>query len=185
MKSLEKSKKNELWRLINGLGIKFVGVKGAKQLAANFNNLDEIIKADMERLLKIDDFGEVMSDSLVKFFKESKNIETIEKLRKAGLNFEADHEKYSDTAKIFEKMKIVLTGTLATMKRNQAKEIIEARGGKATSSVSKSTSFVLAGKEAGSKLDKAVELGVKVIDEDTFKSMLECKDISEVESMLK
>nr|WP_330386680.1 NAD-dependent DNA ligase LigA [Peptostreptococcus russellii] len=185
MKSLEKSKKNELWRLLNGLGIKFVGIKGAKQLAANFNNLDEIMSADREELLKIDDFGEVMSDSVVKFFKEKKNIETIEKLREAGLNFESDHEKYNDIEKIFDKMKIVLTGTLPTMKRNEAKELIEARGGKATSSVSKSTTFVLAGEEAGSKLDKALKLGVKVIDEDTFKAMLDLRKQAEVEDMLK
>lgn len=184
MKSLEKSKSNELWRLLNGLGIKFVGVKGAKQLAANFDNLDEIMKTDRETLLKIDDFGEVMSDSVVKFFQEHKNAETIEKLREAGLNFESDHDKYNDIAKIFEKMKIVLTGTLPTMKRNEAKELIEARGGKATSSVSKSTTFVLAGEEAGSKLEKAKTLGVKVIDEDTFKSMLDLKNQSEVEEIL-
>lgn len=184
MKSIEKSKSNELWRLLNGLGIKFVGVKGAKQLAANFNSLDDIMKADRETLLKIDDFGEVMSDSVVKFFKEKKNIETIEKLREAGLNFEADHDKYNDIEKIFDKMKIVLTGTLPTMKRNEAKELIEARGGKATSSVSKSTTFVLAGEEAGSKLEKAVTLGVKVIDEDTFKSMLDLKTQTEVKDLL-
>ncbi len=185
MNSIEKSKKNELWRLINGLGIKFVGVKAAKQLASNFNNLDEIISADRERLLKIDDFGEVMSDSLLKFFKEKKNIETIEKLRNAGLNFESNHEKYSDVEKIFDKMKIVLTGTLPTMKRNEAKEMIEARGGKATSSVSKSTTFVLAGEDAGSKLDKAMQLGVKVIDEEKFKIMLDLGTKSEVEEILK
>ncbi len=184
MNSIEKSKENELWRLINGLGIKFIGVKGAKQLASNFNNLDEIINAKRERLLKIEDFGEVMSDSLLKFFNESKNKETIEKLRKAGLNFESDNNKYNDIAKIFENMKIVLTGTLETMKRNEAKELIEARAGKATSSVSKSTSFVLAGKEAGSKLDKALQLGIKVVDEETFKSMLQLKDIEEVKNML-
>lgn len=185
MKSLEKSKKNELWRLLNGLGIKFVGIKGAKQLATNFNNLDEIMSADREELLNIDDFGEVMSDSVVKFFREKKNIETIERLREAGLNFESDHEKYNDIKKIFDKMKIVLTGTLPTMKRNEAKELIEARGGKATSSVSKSTTFLLAGEEAGSKLDKALQLDVKIIDEETFKSMLNLRSKSEVEDMLK
>lgn len=184
MNSLEKSKSNELWRLINGLGIKFVGVKGAKQLAASYNNLDEIMNSKKEELVNIEDFGEVMSDSVVKFFQENKNIETIEKLRQAGLNFEANHNKYDDIAKIFDKMKIVLTGTLPTMKRNEAKELIEARGGKATSSVSKSTSFVLAGEEAGSKLEKAEKLGVNVIDEDTFKSMLDMNTQEEILDIL-
>lgn len=180
MNSIEKSKNNELWRLINGLGIKFVGVKGAKLLEQRYSNLDEVINANIDELKKIDEFGEIMSDSVVKFFDEEKNIETIERLRKAGLNFNSDKEKYSGINKIFDSMKIVLTGTLPTLKRNDAKELIEARGGKATSSVSKSTTFVLAGEEAGSKLDKAISLGVKVIDEEKFMKLLELKNKEEV-----
>lgn len=172
MESIEKSKSNELWRLINGLGIKFVGVKASKMLAKRYDNLDQIIKASKEELMKIEDFGEVMSDSLIKFFEEDKNLETIEKLRHAGLNFESTSEN-SAHIQIFEGMKIVLTGTLPTMKRNDAKKMIEERGGSATSSVSKSTSFVLAGEEAGSKLDKALKLGVKVISEEDFLKMVE------------
>lgn len=180
MNSIEKSKNNELWRLINGLGIKFVGVKGAKLLEQRYSNLDEVINANIDELKQIDEFGEIMSDSVVKFFDEEKNIETIERLRKAGLNFNSDKEKYSGINKIFDSMKIVLTGTLPTLKRNDAKELIEARGGKATSSVSKSTTFVLAGEEAGSKLDKAISLGVKVIDEEKFMKLLELKNKEEV-----
>ncbi len=180
MNSIEKSKNNELWRLINGLGIKFVGVKGAKLLEQRYSNLDEVINANIDELKQIDEFGEIMSDSVVKFFDEEKNIETIERLRKAGLNFNSDKEKYSEINKIFDSMKIVLTGTLPTLKRNDAKELIEARGGKATSSVSKSTTFVLAGEEAGSKLDKAISLGVKVIDEEKFMKLLELKNKEEV-----
>lgn len=172
MNAIEKSKANELWRLINGLGIKFVGVKGAKLLANRFSSMDEIINAKFEELIEIDEFGEIMSDSVVKFFDEDRNLRTIEKLRDAGLNFESNANKYSEVAKIFEGMKIVLTGTLPSLKRNDAKEMIEARGGKATSSVSKSTTFVLAGEEAGSKLDKAVSLGIKVIDEDKFNEII-------------
>lgn len=180
MNSIEKSKNNELWRLINGLGIKFVGVKGAKLLEQRYSNLDEVINANIDELKQIDEFGEIMSDSVVKFFDEEKNIETIERLRKAGLNFNSDKEKYSGINKIFDSMKIVLTGTLPTLKRNDAKELIEARGGKATSSVSKSTTFVLAGEEAGSKLDKAISLGVKVIDEEKFMKLLKLKNKEEV-----
>lgn len=180
MNSIEKSKKNELWRLINGLGIKFVGVKGAKLLEQRYSNLDEVINANIDELKQIDEFGEIMSDSVVKFFDEEKNIDTIERLRKAGLNFNSDKEKYSGINKIFDSMKIVLTGTLPTLKRNDAKGLIEARGGKATSSVSKSTTFVLAGEEAGSKLDKAISLGVKVIDEEKFMKLLELENKEEV-----
>ncbi|MDU1174372.1 NAD-dependent DNA ligase LigA [Peptostreptococcus anaerobius] len=173
MASIEKSKTNELWRLINGLGIKFVGLKGAKLLAKAYNNLDEIMAASSEDLIKIDEFGTIMSDSVEKFFEEDKNKETIEKLRRAGLNFENIKEEKTDRPMLFEGMKIVLTGTLPNMKRNDAKKIIEDLGGRATSSVSKSTDFVLAGEEAGSKLDKAISLGVKVIDEARFVSILD------------
>lgn len=180
IESLEKSKYNDLWRLINGLGIKFVGVKGAKLLANRYKNIDEIINAKIEELKEIDEFGEIMSDSVVKFFKEDRNLKTIERLRAAGLNFESEQDKYNELSKIFEGMKIVLTGTLPTLKRNDAKEMIESRGGKATSSVSKSTTFVLAGEEAGSKLDKAISLGIKVIDEEKFISLMELKTKEEV-----
>lgn len=185
MNAIEKSKANELWRLINGLGIKFVGVKGAKLLANRFSSMDEIINAKFEELIEIDEFGEIMSDSVVKFFDEDRNLRTIEKLRDAGLNFESNANKYSEVAKIFEGMKIVLTGTLPSLKRNDAKEMIEARGGKATSSVSKSTTFVLAGEEAGSKLDKAVSLGIKVIDEDKFNEIINYESKEDVLEGLK
>ena len=168
IKAIEKSKSNDLWRLINGLGIRFVGVKGAKILASNFSSLDEIMNADVERLQQLEEFGSIMSESVVKFFKEEQNLAVIQKLKDAGVNTEAGEDKSEGIPQLFEGMKIVLTGTLPTLKRNQAKEIIELRGGKATSSVSKSTTFVLAGEEAGSKLTKANDLGIKVIDEDMF-----------------
>src|SRR3712207_232247 len=106
MASIEKSKSNELWRLINGLGIKFVGLKGAKLLAKSYNNLDEIMSARAEDLIKIDEFGTIMSESVEKFFEEEKNRETIEKLRSAGLNFENIVEESSDKPMIFEGLKI-------------------------------------------------------------------------------
>ena len=125
-----------------------------------------------------------MANSVIKFFKEEKNISVIDKLKAAGVNTKLIESGNEDIPKIFEKMKIVLTGTLPTLKRNDAKEMIEQRGGKATSSVSKSTSFVLAGEEAGSKLTKANDLGIKVIDEDKFLQLINLKTNEEVLSNL-
>ena len=184
IKAIEKSKSNELWKLINGLGIRFVGIKGAKILASNFKNIDEIMNADLETLTNLEEFGNIMSESVIRFFREEQNRAVIEKLREAGVNMESPDEKDSGIPKLFEGMKIVLTGTLPTMKRNRAKEMIEERGGKATSSVSKSTTFVLAGEAAGSKLDKANSLGVKVIDEDTFVKICKFNTIDEVRDKL-
>ena len=184
IKAIEKSKSNDLWRLINGLGIRFVGVKGAKILASNFSSLDEIMNADVERLQQLEEFGSIMSESVVKFFKEEQNLAVIQKLKEAGVNTEAGEDKSEGIPQLFEGMKIVLTGTLPTLKRNQAKEIIELRGGKATSSVSKSTTFVLAGEEAGSKLTKANDLGIKVIDEDMFLKLSEMGSKEDVLSEL-
>lgn len=185
LNSIEKSKSNDLWRLINGLGIKFVGTKGAKILANNFKDLDLIMSASNEELVNLEEFGGIMANSVVKFFQEEKNIKLIEKLKSCGVNTKSIQDESSDIAKIFEGMKIVLTGTLPTLKRNDAKEMIESRGGKATSSVSKSTTFVLAGEEAGSKLTKANDLGVKVIDEDKFIQLTGLQSKEEVENELK
>lgn len=184
VKSIKKSKENDLWRLINGLGIKFVGVKGAKILAKNFDSLDSIIKASFEDLINLEEFGEIMAKSVIEFFKEEKNLNVIDKLKNAGVNMNAEDDSNNDIPKIFEGMKIVLTGTLPTLKRNDAKEIIESRGGKATSSVSKSTTFVLAGEEAGSKLTKANELGIKVIDENQFIELAKLETKEDVKNNL-
>lgn len=185
IKAIEKSKQNELYRLINGLGIKYIGVKGAKVLAKNFDSLDEIINADAAQLTNLEEFGDIMANSVVEFFKEEKNMTVINKLKEAGVNTESIKNKDESIVNIFEGMKIVLTGTLPTLKRNDAKEMIEARGGKATSSVSKSTTFVLAGEEAGSKLTKANELGVKVIDEAKFLDILNLSSKEEVQEVIK
>lgn len=178
--AIEKSKSNDLYRLINGLGIKHIGVKGAKIIANEFKDLDVIMKLNSNELVNLEEFGETMADSVVEFFREGKNIAVIEKLKNAGVNTKIIDNDNEETIKIFDKMKIVLTGTLPTMKRNDAKDIIEKLGGKATSSVSKSTSFVLAGEEAGSKLTKANELGVKVIDEDKFMEIIKLSSKEEV-----
>lgn len=178
--AINKSKENDLWRFINGLGIKLIGTKAAKVLASEFKDLDKLMNATEQELINLEEFGQTMADSVVEFFKEEKNISVIEKLKEAGVNTKLIESDDADIPKIFEKMKIVLTGTLPTLKRNDAKEMIEKRGGKATSSVSKSTSFVLAGEEAGSKLTKANDLGIKVIDEEKFLQLIELKTTDEV-----
>ncbi len=178
--AINKSKENDLWRFINGLGIKLIGTKAAKVLASEFKDLDKLMNATEQELINLEEFGQTMADSVVEFFKEEKNISVIEKLKEAGVNTKLIESDDEDIPKIFEKMKIVLTGTLPTLKRNDAKEMIEKRGGKATSSVSKSTSFVLAGEEAGSKLTKANDLGIKVIDEEKFLQLIDLKTTDEV-----
>lgn len=178
--AINKSKENDLWRFINGLGIKLIGTKAAKILASEFKDLDKLMNATEQELINLEEFGQTMADSVVEFFKEEKNISVIEKLKEAGVNTKLIESEDADIPKIFEKMKIVLTGTLPTLKRNDAKEMIEKRGGKATSSVSKSTSFVLAGEEAGSKLTKANDLGIKVIDEEKFLQLIDLKTTDEV-----
>ena len=178
--AINKSKENDLWRFINGLGIKLIGTKAAKILASEFKDLDKLMNATEQELINLEEFGQTMTDSVVEFFKEEKNISVIEKLKEAGVNTKLIESDDADIPKIFEKMKIVLTGTLPTLKRNDAKEMIEKRGGKATSSVSKSTSFVLAGEEAGSKLTKANDLGIKVIDEEKFLQLIDLKTTDEV-----
>ena len=140
----------------------------------------KLMNATEQELINLEEFGQTMADSVVEFFKEEKNISVIEKLKEAGVNTKLIESDDADIPKIFEKMKIVLTGTLPTLKRNDAKEMIEKRGGKATSSVSKSTSFVLAGEEAGSKLTKANDLGIKVIDEEKFLQLIDLKTTDEV-----
>ena len=182
--AIEKSKENDLWRFINGLGIKLIGTKAAKILANEFKDLDKLMNATESELINLEEFGQTMADSVVEFFKEEKNLSVIEKLKTAGVNTKLIESEGEDIPKIFDKMKIVLTGTLPILKRNDAKEMIEKRGGKATSSVSKSTSFVLAGEEAGSKLTKANDLGIKVIDEDKFLQLIDLKTNEEVLSNL-
>ncbi len=142
------------------------------------------MEANVNELINLEEFGETMANSVIEFFKEEKNISVINKLKESGVNTKTIENENSSIEKIFEGMKIVLTGTLPTLKRNDAKEMIESRGGKATSSVSKSTTFVLAGEEAGSKLIKANELGVKVIDEEQFIEICKLDNKEDVESKL-
>ena len=171
LSALEKSKTNPLYRLINAFGIRHIGEKAAKLIAAECKTLDNVMNATEEQLAEIDDIGGIMARSAVEYFNEPQTIEFIEKLTAAGVNCVDD----SDANLIdnrFEKKVFVLTGTLEKYKRSEAGEIIEKFGGKTSSSVSKKTDYVLAGAEAGSKLEKAVKLGITVTSEDEFEEMI-------------
>ncbi|MBE7033389.1 MAG: NAD-dependent DNA ligase LigA [Ruminococcaceae bacterium] len=167
--AIEKSKSNELSKLIFALGIRHVGARNASVLAFRFGTLDALIQATEEELAQTDEIGEVIAKSIVNFFKQEQNISVIEELRAFGLNFKCN-EKQGEG--VFSGKTFVLTGTLPTMNRNEASKLITDNGGKVSSSVSKKTDYVLAGEEAGSKLDKANALGVTVISEDEFKNMI-------------
>ncbi|HAN43753.1 MAG TPA: NAD-dependent DNA ligase LigA, partial [Ruminococcaceae bacterium] len=168
--AIEKSKGNDLSRLIFALGIRNIGQKAAALLAKRFQNIDNLISADIQAISEIEGFGAVMAENVASFFSIAENIELIDRLRLAGVNMTSQSNVKSDK---FNGLTFVLTGTLPTMTRSEAEEIIESLGGKVSSSVSKKTSYVLAGEQAGSKLDKANLLGVKVIDENEFKMMIE------------
>ena len=169
--AIERSRLRPLWRLLFGLGILHVGVSAARALADHFPNLDAIKVSSVEELQRIPDVGEVVGQSIHDFFREPHNLELIEKLRRAGLRFEAEEKTAGAAAPGFKNTTWVITGTLS-QSRDEIAELILARGGKVSGSVSKKTSFVLAGEEAGSKLEKAKKLGVRVLDEAEFREIL-------------
>ncbi len=171
IEQIEKSKTNPLYRLINALGIRHIGEKGAKMLSKKFKTLDALMEANVQTLCEVEDVGEIMAQSIVDYFKEEQNRNYIKRLTDAGVNCVDDTEQSVINNK-FEGKTFVLTGTLNKYKRNEASRIIESMGGKTSSSVSKKTDYVLAGAEAGSKLEKAQSLGVKVITEDEFEQMI-------------
>lgn len=168
-KSVEKSKNNDLSKLIFALGIRNIGAKAGKLLSNHFKNIDNIMQASVDDILKIDGFGKIMAEKLVEYFSTQAAKELIEKLRQSGVNMLSKNVA-SDNR--FTGMTFVLTGTLPTLKRSEASKLIESFGGKTSSSVSKKTRYVLAGEEAGSKLTRAKELGIEVIDEETFLGMI-------------
>lgn len=163
IKAIEKSKNAELDRLVFALGIRNIGQKAATLLCERFGNMDRIIGADTEEISSIDTFGNIMAESVVKAFREPHRLELIRRLREAGVNMNYTKKSAGDGR--FNGITFVLTGTLPTMKRDEAKVLIESFGGKVSGSVSKKTGYVVAGEEAGSKLVKAQELGIKIIDE--------------------
>lgn len=169
--AVEKSKENELYRLVFALGIRNIGLKAAKLLCENFPTIDDIMNAKAVDFETIDGFGKVMALSIENYFALDGTKELISDLKSLGLKMKSSASK--SNSGIFSGKTFVLTGTLPTMKRSEASKIIEENGGKTSSSVSKKTSYVLAGEEAGSKLTKAQSLGITIITEDEFKAMLE------------
>jgi DNA ligase (NAD+) len=165
------SKSRDMWRLLFGLGILHVGAGVAKSLARHFATLDQVFAASAEQLTETEDIGEVIAQSVVDWHGEPENRKLVERLSQAGLNFKSSLYQPAAKAGPFAGKTFVLTGTLPTLKREEAAAKIEALGGKVSGSVSKKTDFVLAGEDAGSKLDKANKLGVKIIDEAQFLKM--------------
>jgi DNA ligase (NAD+) len=171
VEALEKSKKTTLPRFLFGLGIRHVGEATAKELARHFGQLDAIMDASVEQLLQVNDIGPIVAKSLRTFFDQPHNREVVEQLRACGVTWPEGPPAPVTPTPLSGKT-FVITGTLPTLSRDEAKDLIEAAGGKVAGSVSKKTSFVVAGTEAGSKLNKAQELGVTVLDEAGLKEML-------------
>ena len=168
--NIEKSKRNDFYRFIYALGIRHIGNKAAKLLVSRFNDIDSILNATAADIEEIDGFGSVMADSVVEYMSLPQTREMLENFRTLGLNLSSDIPENQDTR--FMGKTFVLTGSLEKFTRNEASEIIEKLGGKTSSSVSKNTDFVLAGENAGSKLDRATALNIKVISEDDFLDLI-------------
>jgi DNA ligase (NAD+) len=169
--ALEKSKQTTLPRFLYGLGIRHVGETTAKDLARHFGKLDDIMDANVEQLLEVPDVGPVVAESIHTFFQQPHNREVVEQLRACGVTWE-EGKPAARAPKPLAGKTVVLTGTLPTLTRDEAKDMLEAAGAKVAGSVSKKTDYVIAGAEAGSKLDKARELGVAVLDEQGLKELL-------------
>ncbi|MCK9382948.1 MAG: NAD-dependent DNA ligase LigA [Sulfuritalea sp.] len=170
--AIEKSKTTTLARFIFALGIRNVGEATAKDLARHFGNLDAVMDADVDRLQQVPDVGPIVAASIARFFAEPHNVEVIEQLRAAGVSWSDGAPSAVANSPIAGKT-FVLTGTLPTLTRDEAKDMIEVLGGKVAGSVSKKTDYVVAGAEAGSKLDKAQALGVTILDESQLRELLE------------
>jgi DNA ligase (NAD+) len=171
LEAIEQSKQTTLARFIFGLGIRHVGEATAKALARHFGQLDAIMAASPEQLLEVDDVGPVVAQSICTFFDQPHNREVVEQLRACGVTW-TEGEPAERAPQPLAGLTLVITGTLPTLGRDEAKDKVEAAGGKVAGSVSKKTDYVVAGTEAGSKLTKALELGVKVIDENQLMELL-------------
>lgn len=168
--ALEKSKDNELYRLVYALGIRHIGLKAAQLLCEKFPTVEDIMSADVEDVNSIDGFGGIMAESVVRYFTLDSTKNLIDELKGLGLKMTPSERKNDDGA--FKGKTFVLTGTLPTMSRKEASKLIEDNGGKTSSSVSKKTDYVLAGESAGSKLTKAQSLGVTILSEEEFLNMI-------------
>lgn len=165
--SIEKSKNNSLEQLLFALGIRHVGKKTAKIIASHFKNIDNIINSSIDEIASINDIGLIIANSIYDYFKDEDNLKIIEELKNIGMNMEYLGTTIEENVDFLNKT-FVLTGTLTQMGRNDASELIEAKGGKVTSSVTKKTSVVIVGENPGSKYDKAKELGITIWSEDEF-----------------
>lgn len=172
LNAINESRGRDIDRLINALGIRYVGQKGAKNIATHFGSMEKLMESEKEDLLAVEDIGERTADTIYDFFRNDRNIAFIERLQNAGVNM-VSKRRNSEKPQIFSGQTFVLTGTLSRYKRDEAARIIESMGGRVSGSVSKKTSFVIAGEEAGSKLVKARQLGVKIINEEEFIKMIE------------
>lgn len=168
--AIEKSKINSIDKLICALGIRHIGTKSAKTLAKKYTTIENLQEAPLADLAETEDVGEITAKSVYEFFEQEQTKDLLNKLAEAGVNMADKKQKIKD--KRFEGKTFVLTGSLEKYTRDEASKIIESFGGKTSSSVSKKTSYVLAGEEAGSKLTKAQELGVEIITEDQFETMI-------------
>lgn len=168
--SINQSKENDLYRFITALGIRHVGTKASKLLARKYKNIDNLMTAELEDLSAINDIGPIVATSIQEFFKQEQTKDLIEKLKEAGVNTQAKEEENVDNR--FEGKTFVLTGTLEKYTRGEASNLIEKFGGKTSGTVSKKTTYVLAGEEAGSKLTKAQNLGVTILSEADFEEMI-------------
>ena len=168
--SIEKSKSNDLYRLITALGIRHVGAKASKLLARKYKDIDNLLNADFDDLSMINDIGPIVANSIREFFMQEQTIDLINKLKKAGVNTKSLEEEITDDR--FEGKTFVLTGSLEKYTRGEASNIIEKFGGKTSGTVSKKTDYLLAGEDAGSKLTKAQNLGITIISEEEFDNMI-------------
>lgn len=169
--AIEESKNRPFEKVLFALGIRFVGAGAAQKLARHFKNIDNLLKASEEDIENIHEIGPSISVSIKKFFATSDNLEIVNRLRKAGLKFAV--ESISETSEALKDFTFVLTGTLEKFTRDEAKEMIQKKGGKVTGSVSKNTSYLVVGENAGSKLEKAEKLGIKILTENEFLSFIE------------
>ena len=171
LRFIEKSKGNNIDRLLFGFGIRHVGLRAAQLLSQNIDDLEELFTKTKEEITLIDELGDKIADSIVTFFKQEQTRDIVNRLKQNGVNLKSQKKVIVDER--FKDMTFVLTGKLPTYSRNEASDIIKKYGGKVSGSVSKKTTYVLAGEDGGSKLDKAIELNIKIIDEDEFNKM--CK----------
>ena len=172
LREIDASRSLEFWRLLFGLGIRHVGERTAQILAKHFGSIERLQNASQEELEQVHEIGPKLAESIYRFLKQPENRELIKRLEASGLPMKSDDVQPDRETKVFEGKTFVLTGTLQGLSREEATKLIEQRGGRVTSSVSKKTNFVLAGSDPGSKLDKARKLGVQILDEQQFRAML-------------